>query len=192
MIRCKIHNRFIGKTGCPICKQIADLENELKATHEKLGKYLIANDKSKDDKILLKSLNEKVKLLENKQLPTDVVEAISYLSRNEKSIFVNLFAGESMIASVWDLFLKIPENRQDKIKPLAKYIVNISEVFNMLDTELASKAVKAMGKKEYSEMIVDTIRVLDVSAGKVKNCDICIHALDRKKIIRKELESGKI
>lgn len=160
MNRCKKHNRFIPFTGCPICKEINDLENELK-------------------------------VLQNKQLPNDVIEAITYLSRNEKSIFVNLFAGESMIASVWDLFLKIPESRQDKIKPLAKYIVNISEVFNMLDTELASKAVKAMGRKEYSEMIVDTIRVLDVSAGKVKNCDICIHALDRKKVIRKELENER-
>ena len=177
--RCEKHQIFIGKSGCKIC-------NDINKTRSTLFQEIFEKNKE------IKALTEENNRLKSKELSPEIKHAISWLSRNEKPIFINMFAAESIIASVHDLYLKIPEGRRNMVKPLIDHIMNIVDNLNELDTEMATKASKAMGAKEYNEMIIETIRVLDASAGKIKNCETCVHSLDRKKLIRSELAKGKI
>jgi hypothetical protein len=176
--RCDKHKIFIGKDGCKICNELQDLRNEY---HAKCHELIVENEQ----------LREKIKKLESKDLSDDIKQAIHYLSRNEKPIFTNLFAAESIIASVWDLYLQIPEKRREHLKPFIDKVMSFCDTLNVFNTALAEKASKAMGNAEYQGMIIETIRVLDASSGKIKNCEVCIHALLRKTIIKKELNKNR-
>jgi len=184
--RCDKHKIFIGKDGCKICNAIAMYKDRCWILEEKLKeKQNIIGFAAEN----IEKLNNKIKKLESKELSDDIKQAIHYLSRNEKPIFTNLFAAESIIASVWDLYLQIPEKRRLHLKPFIEKVMSFCDTLNVFNTALAEKASKAMGNAEYSDMIIDTIRVLDTAAGKIKNCEVCIYALDRKKIIKEELKT---
>jgi len=174
--KCKFHHIFIGVSGCKICKEIAEIRTDFE---------MKIVDKN------LEIIELKKQLSQSKELTPELKQAIHYLSRNEKPIFTNLFAAESIIASCWDLHLQVPEKRRAELKPFIDRIMSFCDELNTFNHALAEKASKAMGNAEYNDMIVETIRVLDTASGKVKNCHTCIHALDRKSFIKKELEQNK-
>jgi hypothetical protein len=191
--RCLKHKIFIPASGCPICKEIEMLKTDhLNAIIDKNLQIQELNQRINTfSKELAVFTKEATKEAEKLKITDEVKRGIHFLSRNEKSIFMNLFAAESIVMSVNDLYLQIPEKRRAEVEPFADYIGRLADVMNELDTELANKAVKAMGSKEYNELIIDAIRTLDAAGGKIKNCEVCIYALDRKRMIREELRQNK-
>lgn len=151
MNRCKIHNRFIPKTGCPICKQIEDLQNE-------------------------------IKVLQNKQLPNNVIDAISYLSRNEKQTILNIYGAQSMLVAVVDHINKMPETlRKASIKPLFDYIIDTGSILDNLCDLMAVKMSSEIGTNRFNDLIADCSTVVDILSGvKMRSCLTCLKYLDKK------------
>lgn len=151
---CQIHKRFIPKSGCPICKEIADLKSQIE------GKKI---------------------------LPVAVQHAIKYLGRNEKQMVINVWGAQAIVNSNHDLYVLIPEGRRNGVKPFMDMINKIGDDLESVNQMLAEHMIKQIGKAEYNDMLINCLKHLDIISGKIKKCDTCIDALDRKRVIRKEV-----
>jgi len=116
--------------------------------------------------------------------------AIISLTRNEEDIAINLIAGHSIIASIFDNLAKIPEHRRKELQPLSDEIYRISEQIDNLDIQVSQQMLNIIGKDKHNDMIVEVIKLVDIASGKVKNCKYCITGLDHKKKVRKDIENG--
>lgn len=132
-------------------------------------------------------LRAEIKSVQLKTKDLSVHKAATWLSKNEIDIVRNLWGAESIIASVWDMHLKAPENQRKEIRPLIDKALEIAAELNDVNSAIAEKILRVIGDKAYSDLVVETIRMLDTLSGKIRNCETCASALDRKRIIKAEL-----
>lgn len=166
--RCKIHSCFIGKDGCKICNEIA----ELKENH----------------RLHTESMLKRIDELEAKELSVDVKNAVFHMTRNERNIAINCFGSQTILAGIIDFALTMPKDKQKRIQPLIDHYISIADQLSEINDLLAPQMIKAMGEKPYNNMIIDTIMMLDICSGKVKNCETCTSKLDHVKTIKQELK----
>ena len=191
--RCEIHHLYMPSSGCKICKEI----NQLKTDYENriidknleiisLKKQLDNHhEKLKRDNDFLRA---EIKSVQLKTKDMAVHRAATWLDRNNIDIVRNLWGAESIIASVWDLYFKIPNGqRKTELRPLIDKAIDIAAGLNDINSAIAEKIIRPLGEKAYSDLVVDTIRMLDTLGGKIKRCETCIDALERKKVIKAEL-----
>lgn len=143
------------------------------------------------EKLKAENVRQKAEIqtFKKKITPIEIIRAASWLTRNDLDIVRNLWGAQSVIASVWDLFLRIPEHRQANIRPLIDAALEAATMLNNINSAIAEKISKdkGVGDKRYNELVVETIRMLDTLSGKIKRCESCVDALERKKIIKDEL-----
>lgn len=133
-------------------------------------------------------LKNKVAELESKNPPEDVKNAIFHMTRNERNIAINCFGSQTILAGIIDFALTMPKDKQKRIQPLIDYYISIADQLSEINDLLAPQMLKAMGERQYNAMILDTIFMMDLASGKVKNCDTCINKNDHMKIIKQELK----
>jgi len=118
----------------------------------------------------------------------EIHRAATWLTRNEQNIVMNLWGAESIIASVWDMYFNMPDGvKKTNIEPIVTRAMEIATELNMINTAIAEKYSKNLSEKNYTELIIDTIRMLDTLSGKIRRCETCSDALERKKVIKAEL-----
>lgn len=137
-------------------------------------------------------LKAEIQTFKKKTTDIEIIRAASWLTRHELNIVRNLWGAESVIASVWDLFMQVPEHRQANIRPLIDAALEAATMLNNINSAIAEKISKdkGVGDKRYNDLVVETIRMLDTLSGKIKRCESCADALERKKFIKTELVKG--
>lgn len=143
----------------------------------------------------LKAENERLKAeiqtFKHKTKDQKIHAAATWLTSHETDIVRNLWGAESVIASVWDMYFKMPKGvRKTAILPLIEKAMEIATELNLVNTAIAEKISKEITPEKYNNLVIDTIRMLDTLGGKIRRCETCVDALERKKIIKAELIKG--
>ena len=181
-------NRLIGelhKENEILKTKITKLESESSTFNNQLN---FENDMLR---VELKREKEHIQFLESKELSYEVKQAIKHLTRNEKQLMINLLGGQSMLASVVDSYVKIPLDKQAKLKPIYDFIIGLAEQIDIFNEASADKWAEVLGVKRYSDTVNDVACTNDFMGGKISKCHTCTAWLDQKslnkRIIQQEL-----
>lgn len=119
---------------------------------------------------------------------TDMVKASKSLNRSDSSFMVRIYQGESILAGFNDSLVDAPESKRAALKPLLDRISYAADIINEVNKIIEHRMEEVLTKEQYDNLIVTSIRIMEVASGKVKNCQTCITAIEKEKEIKKMIK----